>query len=57
MTDDTAKDLAACLAHARRCVDALPIDEEAERMVSEMLRRSRPAGYVSRKLAPRRTAP
>ena len=49
MSDDTARELAACLAYARAVSRILPIDEEAERMVSGLIRQ-RSEGYVSRKL-------
>lgn len=39
MSDDTAKELAAYLAYAKAVVAALPVDPEADRIVTELLSR------------------
>jgi hypothetical protein len=49
---DTAAELARYAAYARACNEALPIDEDAERIVARLLN-ARPPGYVKRKLLPR----
>jgi hypothetical protein len=49
---DVAKQLAQCLDYARVVNEALPVDEEADRMAERMLR-DRDAGQVKRKLLPR----
>lgn len=52
MTDDTAAELARCAEHARRVCELLPIDEDAERRVSQLMQQ-RSVGYTPRKLARR----
>jgi len=52
VSDDTAKELAACLAYARIVSEALPIDVEAERAVARALAK-RSEHYVGRKLTRR----
>ena len=49
MSDDTARELAACLAYAAVVSRVLPIDHEAERAVSLALQK-RSSRYVGRKL-------
>lgn len=46
---DVAKELAGYLAYAQMVLRAMPVDEDAQRRVDEMLR-ERSRGYVGRKL-------
>jgi hypothetical protein len=52
VSDENVKQLAEAFRFGQAVIRALPIDEEAERMVSEMMRRAS-KGYVGRKLKPK----
>lgn len=48
MSDETAAELAACLAYARVVREALPEDEEAQRCVDAVLARQQTKAPIKR---------